>query len=144
MIDLNPAIDTPSGDRLGERLDLAKLLGDPVAASKRIADLQAAAETARAAIEEAKQAQTAAQADREKANADIAEQKTAAAKKLKADRDEFEAEIGKARRNVAACTLDLERRETYLESRSKDVETMHADLSRRLEAIKRAASAASS
>ena len=143
---LNETPDAPpsSNDRFGDLLDLVKLLSDPVATNKRVSDLQAATETARVAVSAAQEAQAAAAQDRAQADAHIVDTKAASDKKIRDDRRDFEQEISAAKSMVAARELAVNRAETYLKSRTAEVEQMHADLTRRLDALKRAAGAASS
>lgn len=143
---LNETPDAPpsSNDRFGELLDLVRLLSDPVATNTRVSDLQAATETARVAVSAAQEAQAAAAQDRAQADAHIADAKKASDKKLRDDRRDFEQEISAAKSMVAVRELAVGRAETYLKSRTAEVEKMHTDLTARLDALKRAAGAASS
>jgi hypothetical protein len=141
MLSLIP-VATPDEDNLESLSGLVRLLSDPKAAD-RIAEFKNAAKVAATAVAEAQEIQAQAQADRDKLASDLAEKKAAHDKQIRSDRFDFAQEMSAARSNVAVRELAVDRAETYLKSRTAEVEQMHKDLTGRLDALKRATSAAS-
>jgi hypothetical protein len=139
MNTLLPAMPPPNRDRLGELLELTRLLADPAATAKRITDLQTAAETARAAAEEAKQAQAAAIAERDAADRDI----KAARKKhdgdLASDRAIFDAEVKRRTRDIEARESAAAALQATATKAVDEASALKADLNKRLDAIRSAA-----
>jgi hypothetical protein len=131
----------PSEDRFAELMALVKLLGEPGAAEKRIAELRSAASEARAAIEEALRLGAQTKAEKEASDAAIASAKSKHEAKVAADRSAFDIETAQQRARLEQREFHVSVQEDNLDKQEREAKAKLAEIQRRLDASKTAAAA---